>query len=94
MMSPRLLLGVAVRVLGLWFLTDAAYSAFWAALKYETHAGIADITPSEHAAFAVFYLFLAAFLLCFADPITWFIYGLPPKTKSSDAADSVGPEAT
>jgi hypothetical protein len=76
MMRPRDLFGVAIRVIGFWILTEAAYSAFWAIMKIYTGAGEASITSAQHEAFAIFYAVLGAGIILFANPITWAVYGL------------------
>jgi len=94
MISPRALFGVAIRVLGIWFLTEAAYSAFWAVLKAKTAIGNANISSGEHAAFAFFWALLGLFLLCAADPLVWLAYGYPSKVTAPDAANNPSTGAT
>jgi hypothetical protein len=87
-MRPRDLFGVAVRVIGLWEIIDGTYSAFWGVLKYHTGVGSADIKPTDHYAFGIYYAAVGLLLLLFADPIVWLVYGLPPKpTLPDDAAN-------
>ncbi len=90
-MRARELFGVAVRVIGFWLLTEAGYSGFWAIMKSQTGIGSANITPTEHAAFAFYYVVLGTVILLLADPIVWVIYGLPPKSTMLD--QGVGPSS-
>jgi hypothetical protein len=83
-MRPRDLFGVAVRVLGLWEIINGVYTCFYGALKFNIGIGNANVTPSEHYAFATFYAVLGVLLITFADPIVWLVYGLPPKSIPSD----------
>lgn len=87
-MRPRDLFGVAVRVIGLWSLTQAVYWFFWAAVK--SHApslGNPNISVPEDMAYATLYLLLGGLMIFLADPIVWLVYGLPAKPMPPDAAN-------
>jgi len=87
-MRPRDLFGVAVRVIGLWFLTQSAYWFFWAAVKsHNPGMGNPNISIPEDLAYAILYLALGGIMLLLADPIVWFVYGLPPRVTPSDEGD-------
>jgi|ERR1041385_2063858 hypothetical protein len=95
MISPRGLLGVAIRAIGIWYLTDAAYSAFWAVMKAKNSLmGNANYTSDDHVQFAIFYALLGVLLIWLADPIVWLLYGAPPKAMSPDAANSPSTDVT
>ena len=83
MISPRALFGVAVRVLGIWFFTEAGYSAFWYVLRDRVAMGNSNIPNSGHLAFACYYVLVGVALILLADPITWAIYGEPLKTREA-----------
>ncbi|HEX3944743.1 MAG TPA: hypothetical protein VHW69_11715 [Rhizomicrobium sp.] len=94
MISPRGLLGVAIRAIGIWYLTEAVYSAFWAVLKAKNSLlGSANITSGEHFQFAIFYALLAVVLLWLADPIVWVLYGAPPKVMPRGVANNPSTDA-
>lgn len=87
-MKPRDLFGVAVRVIGLWFLTQNLYWFLWAAFKSsDTSFGNRAVSPHEDIAYGIIYLILGAILIVCADPIVWAVYGFPPKPKSSDESN-------
>jgi len=87
-MKPRDLFGLAVRVIGLWFLTQNLYWFLWAAFKSNDPSfGNRAISAHEDVAYGIIYLILGAILICCADPIVWAVYGLPPKHKSSEESD-------
>lgn len=88
-MKPRELFGLAVRVLGLWFLTQSFYYFLLAALKAnDPHVLTRGISPHEDMAYGIPFLVLSALLLLCADPIVWIVYGLPPKLTLPEAADT------
>jgi hypothetical protein len=89
MISPRGLLGVAIRTIGIWHLTYAAYSAFWAVMKAKDAAiGSPSYTSDEHVQFAIFYTLVGVLLIWLADPIVWLLYGAPLKVAPPDDAGS------
>lgn len=81
-MRPRDWFGVAVRVLGLWFFTEAAERLYWVILKTDFGLGNPEITVKQEGMHAAFYCLLALILLFLADPIVWLVYGLPPKVTA------------
>jgi len=84
-MRARDLFGVAVRVIGLWFLTQAAYWAYWGILKSNgSGLGNPNVPAREDAASASLYVLLGVLLVLLADPITWVFYGLPVKSTISN----------
>jgi hypothetical protein len=93
-MKPRDLFGLAVRVLGLWFLTQNLYWFLWAAVKaHDSSFGNPNITPHEDVGYGIIYLILGALLMTCADPIVWAVYGLPPKATPSDTAGGSSADA-
>src|SRR4249919_3290003 len=87
--KPRDLFGLAVRVLGLWFLTQNLYWFLWAAVKaHDSSFGNPNISPREDMGYGIIYLILGVLLMTCADPIVWAVYGLPPKLTRPDIADS------
>jgi len=94
-MKPRELFGVAVRVIGFWFLTQAFYWFFWFAVKaHDPHAGNPNIPNAEDLESATLYILLGGVTLLLADLIVWAIYGLPPRPASSDADDAASGDTT
>ncbi|HEX4157411.1 MAG TPA: hypothetical protein VHY79_02975 [Rhizomicrobium sp.] len=93
-MKPREIFGVAVRLLAVWFWTQAAYWIFWAAAKSIGHfAGDSSISPREDICVAIFYALLGVFLMSGARSLVWLAYGDAPKPPlDADAAgDPTGP---
>jgi hypothetical protein len=86
-MRPRDLFGVAVRVIGFWFLTQAVYYGFWAFVKTNSGLGNPTISPREDVALSAIYLIMGALIMFCADPIVWLVYGIPMKTTPPDAAN-------
>jgi hypothetical protein len=74
-MRPRDLFGVAVRVMGLWFLTQSAYRAFWAIWKTGGGVGNPRVPVGEDMGECLQSLIVAAALLIFADFIVLGLYG-------------------
>ena len=92
MISPRALFGIAVRILGIWFLTQCAYYLFWTALKSSAlDTGNPAITRQEDVAFATYYLLLGLFLLMGARFFVWLGYGDAPKRPSDDVSQDASP---
>jgi len=92
-MKPRDLFGVAIRGIGIWILTQAAYWGFYAFLKLQTTMGNPSIPPQEDAAMAVFYLVLGILLIVLADSIVRAVYGAPSKRHedAGTAPDAASP---
>src|ERR1044072_5312944 len=93
-MTARELFGVALRVLGIWFLYNAADEALWAFFR---RTGIVrdasfplpvEDKLAEHAILGVFYLVLALVLLAGADYIVLALYG---PTRKPEPPSSGGP---
>jgi hypothetical protein len=86
-MRPRDLFGVAVRVIGFWFFTQAAYWAYWAALKsHDVSLGNPNVSMREDIATATLYVLMGLIAVVAADPIVWLCYGLPPRKNPDDNA--------
>ena len=79
-MRLRDLFGAAVRLLGLWFWTQAAYWGYFALLKvHSASLGNPNIPQAEDIAYAVLYTLLGSFLFAGANGIVWLAYGDAPK---------------
>lgn len=83
-MRARELFGVAVRVIGFWFLTQAAYWFYWAIMKSHTSMGNPNISAPEDVGYGGYYFLAGIFILFAADPIVWLFYGLPAKASPVD----------
>ncbi len=75
LMRPRDLFGVAVRVIGIWFLTQACYWAFYGILKFNPGLGNPNIPQQEDVAMAAFYATLGVLLIVLADSVVRAVYG-------------------
>ena len=90
-MRPRDLFGVAVRVIGMWLLTQAAYWAYFAVLKSSPGLGNPNIPQAEDVAMAAYYCCAGLLLIVLADTIVRAVYGpqllrLPEdRTENGDA---------
>ena len=63
-MRPRELFGVGVRILAVWFWTQAAYWGYWAAVKSAgTGMGNPEIPPREDMGYMFFYAVLGFALM-------------------------------
>jgi len=75
-MRPRDLFGVAVRAIGIWWVTQGCYWAYWAFWK---DRGGATSNPYVSAGVdvgsSIGFLLLGAILLVFADHIVRLVYG-------------------
>jgi hypothetical protein len=81
-MRPRDLFSVAMRVIGVWFWTQAAYWGYWGLLKAEgTGLGNANISARDDGAYAILYALLGIALVAGARGITWIAYGDEPDKK-------------
>ena len=85
-MRARDLFGVAVRVIGIWTLTQAAYWGFYAALKSYPGLGNPRIPQQEDVALAIFYTAFGILLIVLADSIVEVVYG--PQVKSAAPAEN------
>jgi hypothetical protein len=87
-MRPRDLFGVAVRVLGVWFLSQNLYWFLWAAIKSnDVSFGNQHVPPHENIAYGIIYFVLGVLLLLCADPIVWIVYGWPPKPSGDKISE-------
>ena len=75
-MRPRDLFGVALRILAIWFWTQAAFWIYWAALKYAgTGLGGTASPVREDSARVIIYTLLGIGLMAGARALTWLAYG-------------------
>jgi len=69
-------------------MTQAAYWAFYAAMKFNPSFGNPKIPQEEDIAIAMFYLALGLVLLILADPIVRAVYGAQiPSIPNTDVFD-------
>jgi hypothetical protein len=86
-MKAREYFGVAVRLLGVWFWSQAVYWAFWAYLKgSEIGIGNPNISAREDLAHACIYLLLGTALFLGSTWLVWLAYGAPSTTQKPGAA--------
>ena len=79
-MLPRELFGVGVRILAVWFWTQAVYWGFWGIVKaLGTGLGNPKISEREDAAEMVLYMLLGVALMKGARALIWLGYGDAPK---------------
>jgi hypothetical protein len=91
-MRPRELFGVGVRLLAVWFWTQAAYWGYWAAMKAtNTDMGNPPISQREDMGYMVLYLLLGFALMRGANGLVWVAYGDAPKPSALDTGSSGGP---
>jgi|tagenome__1003787_1003787.scaffolds.fasta_scaffold19780056_3 hypothetical protein len=85
-MRPRDLFGVGIRLMGVYFFTQAIYWGFWAVSKAETHGviGNPNVSVAENSAYALIYLVSSLLLLFLADHIVLVCYGPQIRTKPRD----------
>jgi len=83
-MRPREWFGLGVRMLGLWFWTQAAYYAWFAFLKSPSiHiATTTNIPQQEDVAFATYYVLVGTFLFVGTRVFVWLGYGDAPKVPA------------
>jgi cobalamin synthase len=75
-MKPRDLFGIGVRLLGVWFWSQAIYFAFWAYMKYaETGLGNPALLARQDLAYACLYLLLGTAVFIGAGWLAWLAYG-------------------
>jgi len=83
-MRPRDLFGVGVRILAIWFWTQALYWGYFALVKtWGIGLGNPKISPREDAAYAIFYALLGVMLMAGARALVWVGYGDAPKQDGS-----------
>jgi len=73
-MRPRDLFGVALRVLGVYFVSDAGYRGVYLLLKLQVRYGN-DVPVTADKFLVAFYLLAALMLLAGADGIVRLCYG-------------------
>jgi len=88
-MRPRDLFGVGIRLIGLYFLSQAFYWGFWLIAKTQTHGALGNpkISAGEDAAYALLYLVLGLLLMVLADHIVLICYGPQRVASDSNATD-------
>jgi hypothetical protein len=75
-MRPRELFGVGVRILAVWFWTQAAYWGYWAAVKSAgTGLGNPNVSARDDASYMIFYALLGIALMAGVRPLVWLAYG-------------------
>ena len=79
-MKPRDLFGVALRVLGVWFVYMAAYAALYVAMKESAMAINSQVSATQDKLLVGFYLALAFILLVLPNHIVALCYGPEKKT--------------
>jgi hypothetical protein len=79
-MRPRDLFGVALRVLGVWFVYLAAYAALYVAMKESSMAINSQVSATQDKLLVGFYLALAFILLVLPNHIVALCYGPEKKT--------------
>ena len=79
-MRPRDLFGVALRVLGVWFVYMAAYAALYVAMKESTMAINSQVSATQDKLLVGFYLALAFILLVLPNHVVTLCYGPEKKT--------------
>jgi hypothetical protein len=79
-MQPRDIFGVALRVLGVWFLYDACYAGLYLAMKQADLPLNSQVSMTQDKLLVGFYLALAFVLLILANRIVALCYG--PEKKA------------
>jgi hypothetical protein len=74
-MNPRDLFGVALRVLGVWFLYDAAYAGLYLGMKEASMPLNSAVSPTQDKLLVGFYLAAAFILLILTERIVALAYG-------------------
>lgn len=87
-MRARDLFGVGVRLMGVWFFTDALYWAFFAAVKSGGGPGNPRLSVAQDTAEAVIYVLTGAFLLLMADWLVRALYGPQVLSVPAGAGES------
>jgi hypothetical protein len=84
-MRPRELFGVGVRLLAVWFLTQAIYWGYWEAVKgLDDGLGNPAISAREDGAYMIVYGLLGIALMTGARALVWLAYGDAPKSPDSN----------
>jgi hypothetical protein len=79
-MRPRDLFGVALRVLGVWFVYMSAYVGLYLAMKESAMAINSQVSTTQDKLLIGFYLALAFILLVLPNHIVALCYGPENKT--------------
>lgn len=74
-MGARDLFGVALRILGVWFLSQAGYNLVLLTGKLQGFWPTSTTEPGLYKVFIAFYLVAAFILLVLADQIVKMVYG-------------------
>lgn len=77
-MQSRDLFGVALRVMGVWFLYQAAYGAVFLAMQLSQIVNSYGAQGTEGKILIAFHLLVALILLAFAEKIVGLVYGSRP----------------
>jgi hypothetical protein len=87
-MRPRELFGVGVRILAVWFWTQACYWGYWSAVKsLQIGLGNPKVSAREDGAEMIFAAGLGIVLMLAARILVWLAYGDAPKSDlSTDAS--------
>jgi len=79
-MRPRELFGVGVRILAVWFWTQAAYWGYWVVMKsLDIGVGNPKVSAREDLGEMLFYVVLGVALMAGARFLVWLAYGDAPK---------------
>ena len=82
-MRPREMFGVGVRILAVWFWTQAAYWGYWAAVKSAgTGMGNPNVTLREDVGYMIFNTLMGIALMTGAHALVWLAYGDAPKKEA------------
>ncbi len=84
-MRPRDLFGLGVRLIGVWIWTEAAYWAYFAAMKGAgTGIGSASVPVHDDLANAILYALVGTALFVGAPFLVWLAYGYAPRHQADD----------
>jgi hypothetical protein len=88
-MRPRELFGVGVRILAVWFWTQAAYLGYLAAVKSSgTGFGHPTVPPRSDLALMIFNALVGIALMAGARAFVWLAYGDAPEAEVAEPPDS------
>ena len=94
-MRPREIFGVGVRLLAVWFWTEAAFWGYWAAVKsLGTDLGNPAISAREDIGYVILYGILGIALMSGARLIVWIAYGDAPKQAKGNTGTDETPILT